>query len=910
MKSLLRETAIYYSDAVSMNKQQTLKTKKVLQNNILISNKLKVFFKVTKKVFNTNLFTIIKNPVNTIQEFKNSRARILKQALTKESLGQIFINGLKFLSKPRKYCCDLNGKLEELVVDSTKIRLYCEISNLTEDSLFIRGWCVSMAEIRYIRVLKKGKVLGCAEYGLSRDDVGKVYPHFLNSDKSGFEFRLKYIPSQEEKLEKETFTLEAINYDGNIAIEKSEFRMLKPVSINLDKFLSKEVFVSSTRRENSKMDMPIDIIIPVYNGYDFLEKLFESVFQNTFIPYRIIIINDASLDERVWPYLQEIAANHSNIELINNEINLGFIKSVNKAVAHSENHFVLLNTDVEVPPHWLTRLMNPILSDDQVASTTPFTNAGTICSFPNFLEDNPIFENLDVTTLDYYFQHVNPKRCNVKIPTGVGFCMGINRTLVHQIGMFDELFGKGYGEENDWCQRASKLGYQNLMVSNLFVYHKHGGSFVKTEKKQLMELNLNFLSKRYPDYNAKVQAFKEYDPLFFLRNFLAFKVKSFKQETKVTLVIDHALGGGANSYREQFIDTKLKQKEELVLLLTFDRDLGEYDLQFYSDNINFVSRFKNLDTLEDLFEHISIDDVVINELVTYPETDRLFDMFAHLKANDNLSKLVFLVHDYYSVCPCYVLVNNLGEFCNVPTDLETCEGCLKEVDHLKLESTDIYNWRKKWQKFLKLTDEIVCFSNSTYDIMEKAYPSIIKKKAVIVPHQIKDVSRINYTKHKRKFVVGVLGLINYHKGAKILTDLADMMNAYPQYAIELVVIGDTSNRRTLLKKKHVTITGKYQRKNLESLIKKHKIDTFILPSICPETFSYTTEEVIKMELPIVVFNFGAPPERVVKYAKGHILEEVSAISLFDKLKNMSAQKKRLTYSFVEEKIGNKSLRIY
>jgi glycosyltransferase involved in cell wall biosynthesis len=50
------------------------------------------------------------------------------------------------------------------------------------------------------------------------------------------------------------------------------------------------------------------------------------------------------------------------------------------------------------------------------------------------------------------------------------------------------------------------------------------------------------------------------------------------------------------------------------------------------------------------------------------------------------------------------------------------------------------------------------------------------------------------------------------------------------------------------------------------------IDLIFIPSIWPETFSYTTEEAIMMDVPVAVFNIGAPAERVKKYNKGLVLE--------------------------------------
>lgn len=74
--------------------------------------------------------------------------------------------------------------------------------------------------------------------------------------------------------------------------------------------------------------------------------------------------------------------------LIENEQNLGFVKSVNRGLVRSRGHVVLVNTDVELPKNWLERLITPILKNPRVASATPFTNSGTICSFPRFCENN------------------------------------------------------------------------------------------------------------------------------------------------------------------------------------------------------------------------------------------------------------------------------------------------------------------------------------------------------------------------------------------------------------------------------------------------------------------------------------------------------------------------------------------
>ena len=73
----------------------------------------------------------------------------------------------------------------------------------------------------------------------------------------------------------------------------------------------------------------------------------------------------------------------------------------------------------------------------------------------------------------------------------------------------------------------------------------------------------------------------------------------------------------------------------------------------------------------------------------------------------------------------------------------------------------------------------------------------------------------------------------------------------------------------------------YRKADLPVLMEDYQVDMVLIPSIWPETFSYTTEEAIKMDLPVAVFDLGAPAERVRNYAKGLILDRAEPEFLVD-----------------------------
>ncbi len=299
-----------------------------------------------------------------------------------------------------------------------------------------------------------------------------------------------------------------------------------------NKFKFENDFHSSPEIPSLETDKPIDILIPVYNCLRFLKSLLYSIYKNTNLPFRILICDDASTDKNVLNFLESVEKEKNNLILIKNNNNLGFVKTVNKLMRLAENHFVILNSDTEVPPFWLERLMYPIFYMKNVASTTPFTNAGLYCSFPEFLKDNRLYRNLSLKEIDKIFQLVDFKKTFIELPSGIGFCMGMNKNVVNEIGYFDEIFERGFGEENDWCQRAIEKGYKNIHVTNLFVYHKHGGSFLKKEKNRLIDKNTEILVKRYPSFPLQIKLLIENDKLKPLREEIKNKLAMNNNEIK------------------------------------------------------------------------------------------------------------------------------------------------------------------------------------------------------------------------------------------------------------------------------------------------------------------------------------------------------------------------------------------
>ncbi|MBV8402380.1 MAG: glycosyltransferase, partial [Acetobacteraceae bacterium] len=215
--------------------------------------------------------------------------------------------------------------------------------------------------------------------------------------------------------------------------------------------------------------LTVDVVIPVYRGLNQTRRCINSVLADPDrVPGRLIVIDDRSPEPKLSAWLDRMAARGAII-LLRNKRNRGFVASANRGIqAAGENDIVLLNSDTEVPEGWLRRLAGQAYAEPRIGSVSPFSNNATICSYPGF-EGGPLALGRSVAELDAACRAVNAGRA-VDVPTTVGFCMYIRRDCLRDAGPFDEqMFRRGYGEENDFCMRSASLGWRHRLACDTFV---------------------------------------------------------------------------------------------------------------------------------------------------------------------------------------------------------------------------------------------------------------------------------------------------------------------------------------------------------------------------------------------------------------------------------------------------------
>lgn len=318
---------------------------------------------------------------------------------------------------------------------------------------------------------------------------------------------------------------------------------------------------------------PIDILVPVYRGVQATRRCLESVLAARCVtPFELIVVDDASPEPELSAWLDTLAA-AGRIHLLRNGENLGFVASVNLGMGvHPERDAVLLNSDTEVAGDWLDRLAACAARDPRIGTITPFSNNGSICSYPNMLEVNALPAGWTLAELDALCARINAGQV-VDLPTGVGFCLYVRRACWQALGGFDiRHFARGYGEECDFCRRAAKAGWRNVLAADVFVFHEGSISF-GGEREALMAAGAAAMNRLHPEYHEQVMAFLRADPARVLRDNLT-RARGRRLLTDCDAVLGELIA--ERDARDLWVSQRLNERErELTALHDRTRELAD-----------------------------------------------------------------------------------------------------------------------------------------------------------------------------------------------------------------------------------------------------------------------------------------------------------------------------------------------
>lgn len=240
------------------------------------------------------------------------------------------------------------------------------------------------------------------------------------------------------------------------------------------------------------------IVVPVFNNWLWTDRALRSVLSNTSgMNARVIVVDDCSSDLTI----QNVKSKFPEVEIFENEVNLGFLKSCNQAfrrLSQEGCEFIyLLNNDAEVLKGFLNeplRLMSEDASVGLVGSKLIFPNGklqeagGIIWSDAtgwNYGRNQDLFGSL--------FDHVR----EVDYVSGAAVLLRV--AALERVNFFDSTFAPAYYEDTDIAFAMRANGFKTLFCpASIVIHHEgksHGTSLNQGIKRHQEENRVKFRNK-------------------------------------------------------------------------------------------------------------------------------------------------------------------------------------------------------------------------------------------------------------------------------------------------------------------------------------------------------------------------------------------------------------------------------
>jgi N-acetylglucosaminyl-diphospho-decaprenol L-rhamnosyltransferase len=234
----------------------------------------------------------------------------------------------------------------------------------------------------------------------------------------------------------------------------------------------------------------LSIIIVNWNGGELLRRSVESVIAfPPSVEYEVIVVdNDSSDDSVATLRASELAlplADSGRLRIIENSENRGFGPANNQAFALTDASFLLLlNPDTEVTAGSIDRLMATVQSHSRIAAAGPrLLNVDGSLQISVWRNPPAAWEIL-LSQLKLYL--LLPRRLRGElllgghwdhnrerlVPMLSGAAILVRRAVIEAVGGFDERFHV-YGEDNEWCLRIVRAGWQLIFQPRAVILH-HG----------------------------------------------------------------------------------------------------------------------------------------------------------------------------------------------------------------------------------------------------------------------------------------------------------------------------------------------------------------------------------------------------------------------------------------------------
>jgi GT2 family glycosyltransferase len=607
------------------------------------------------------------------------------------------------------------------------------------------------------------------------------------------------------------------------------------------------------------------VVVPVYRGLAVTRNCLTALLAAMPAGTRLILVDDAAPEPALADFLGDFAREHGAM-LLRHARNRGFPAAANAGLlAAAGRDVLLLNSDALVPPGAIEALQNALYARPEIGSATPFSNEAAILSYPHSVGGNPAPDRAATAALNRLAFAANGDR-TVEIPTGIGFCLLLRHDCIAATGRLrPELFAQGYGEENDWCQRARLAGFRHVAATGVYVAH-HGGVSFGAAGAALNRRNGRLLERLYPGYVQMIRDFIRTDPLAAAREkFDLARFAAGRREQAVLLITHHQGGGVQRRVAVEMEEIRAAGRRPVLIFPAAPKIEAGYPwpAQLTDDA---PGDYPNL--------HFSMprDTAMLLQLLRAEHIDHavLHHGLGHHAALRGIAGLLpcpldIVVHDYASFCPRVHLIGPKKRYCGEP-GLAECGICVAQAGDETDEFLGPAGLVKRSAREFAGARRISAPSADTARRIARHFPGVV---AEVTPWE-DDRAQVKLVPPGRRRRIAVVGGIGTAKGIEILLACA-LDAAQRDLPLEFLIAGSSSDDEKLLETQRVFITGAYQPEEAERVIAGLQADLAFIPSIWPETWCFTLGEAWRAGLYTLAFDLGAQAERIGATGRGAVL---------------------------------------
>jgi O-antigen biosynthesis protein len=606
--------------------------------------------------------------------------------------------------------------------------------------------------------------------------------------------------------------------------------------------------------------MNVSIVIPVHNGgIGVVRRCIESVLRNTPENVSIHVVDDCSDEIAVVDYLRKIGID-TRVQ-VHKQLGSprGFVRTVNAALRRVLlGDVIVLNSDTEVPPRWVTRLQSAAYSRADVAAVCPVSNEATVFSVPNAGSNRlPAWlttEQADAIALD------TAPHDPIEVPTAMGFCMYLMRAALRAVGDLSEEFGAGYGEEVDWCLRARALGFVCLLCPSLFVRHVGQASFgTSAGACAEREQGVSWLDTKWPSYKADIKKWLLSGKLAAMRVAFANRLRPHAEGERVVVHVVHNYGtdaGGVEVWTRRTIlragpefsnvvlyvarhpfgsDTHVHTDEDGTLCVAMNPELAEPSVLL--EGAAFQTRAPRVEKwFREVLSVLNPEMVVFGHLMGWGTL--VLPAIARAQC-----EVATIAHDEWALCP----LLRLGGACTKKCMGPDCVDCVRQRGHFLHSVPDsslldvIRNCARIIRDAFAVDREVTFPSCSLADRFVET--GIVDRSAVSIEPELWQSSPLRAPSVRvpasDKLRVAWVGAARDDKGWEAFADFA----RWHGHQYEISVLGPVDPRACVAGLEHVCFCGAYKADELQSWLQQFDV---LVPAIKrTEAYGMVVDECIE-----------------------------------------------------------------